>query len=272
MICFPNAKINLGLHIVSRRSDGFHNIESLMLPVAYCDILEIIPDSANTSCSFSLSGNIPPGDAGENLCVKAFGIMQRQYRTGGVKMHLHKNIAIGAGLVGGSSDATFTLIMLNKIFDLQLSDEVLEGHAAELGSDCAFFIKNKPAIASGKGNILTLHNINLKDTYVVLVLPDIHVSTAEAYQHCVPDSTCPSLNSLLSKPQKEWPQFIKNHFESGIFAKYPQLASIKTELYRMGAVYAAMSGSGSSVYGIFRYKPVATSGLDSYRHYTTRIL
>lgn len=272
MICFPNAKINLGLHIVSRRNDGYHNIESLMLPIDYCDILEILADSGSKSCSLSISGVIPDGSLRDNLCCKAFDLMHHIYGISGVKIHLHKNIATGAGLGGGSSDAAFTLISLNKLFNLQLSDDTLGELAAKLGSDCAFFIENKPALASGKGDILKHFDINVSNNYLLLILPDIHISTALAYSNCVAGKHKIALTELLQTPKTNWPQRIENDFEETVFNTHPKLSEIKNELYKLGALYASMSGSGSTIYGFFDKKPELSEYLKDYKHLITRVL
>lgn len=241
MIAFPPCKINLGLNILRKRPDGFHDIETCFYPVRWTDILEVIPSD---KFEFTMSGNAIPGD--DNLCVRAHKILNAPP----AKIHLHKVIPTGAGLGGGSSDAAWTLRLLNDVFDLKHSKEDLKNFAAQLGSDCAFFIEDVPMIGTGRGEILTKANIDLTGKYLVIVKPDIHVSTAEAYASVVPKESPFDLNDIRS---------LKNDFEPSVFKKYPGIASIKDALYEAGAYYASMSGSGSSVFGIFNSKPSITS-------------
>jgi len=246
MISFPNCKINIGLSVIEKRPDGYHNIESVLYPIQLCDILEIIKSSR---FSFTSSG-LPTGE-GINLCVQAYRLLKKHHRITGVNLHLHKNIPVGAGLGGGSSDAAFTISMLNKLFTLKLSKEKMKRFAADLGSDCPFFIINKPVIASSRGEILSKTDLNLKNYNIFVVFPEIAVSTSEAYKTVIPTLKQTSLAHLVKFPVNEWKNLIFNDFESGVFAKYPEIKRIKETFYELGAVYASMSGSGSSVYGIF---------------------
>lgn len=237
MIAFPPCKINLGLNILRKRADGFHDIETCFYPVPWTDILEVIPSG---KFEFTTSGNPIPG--GENLCVKAYDLL----KPPPAKIHLHKIIPAGAGLGGGSSDAAWTLRLLNDVFDLKYSKEKLRSLAAQLGSDCAFFIDDGPMIGTGRGEVLTPANISLKGMFIVIIKPDIHVSTAEAYAGIVPKESKLDIENI---------QDLRNDFEPSIFKKYPLLASIKATLYEAGASYASMSGSGSSVFGLFPQAP-----------------
>jgi len=250
MILFPNAKINIGLNIVSKRLDGYHNLESIFYPLAIKDALEVIDAD---KLQFSSSGIDIPGDENNNLCLKAYHLLKQDFKTlPPVRIHLHKHIPIGAGLGGGSADASFFIRMMNQKFDLEMDDHKMEYYASKLGSDCAFFIQNKPAYAIEKGDQLSALDLDLKKYFFVLVMPEVQVSTAEAYQgvHVSPSTT--PLTELIKLPITEWKFHIKNDFESSVFSKYPVIAQIKASLYEAGALYSSMSGSGSSVYGIFK--------------------
>ncbi len=254
MLSFPNAKINIGLTIVEKRKDGFHNIETVFYPIKLQDSLEIIKLSENKETVFNSYGNSIPGK-GTNLCVKAYELLKQDFKLLPVDIGLLKNIPIGAGLGGGSSDAAFTLKLLNELFELNLSVESLENYARLLGSDCAFFIRNKTVFASGKGDQFEEIDLSLHNYVIVLVNPCIHIGTAEAYSNTIPKKPKTSLQDLISLPIEEWKNNIKNDFEESIFPNYPQIAEIKNNLYNLGALYSSMSGSGSSVYGIFSSIP-----------------
>ncbi len=248
MICFPNAKINIGLHVVEKREDGLHNIETIFFPIGFKDVLEILP--GQDTQQMAISGIRISGNLQQNICCKAYHLLSQQIPLPPVKIHLHKAIPPGSGLGGGSSDAAYTLKTLNDIFLLQLDTSKLRQLASDLGSDCAFFIDNKPAYAVGKGD--KLEHISLKLPYhIVLVIPDFQVSTKEAYSLVTPKKTTIKLKDAVKRPIKEWRDLIKNDFEFTVFQKYPELAEIKTILYNHGALYSSMSGSGSAVYGIF---------------------
>ena len=248
MLSFPNAKINLGLHITAKRPDGFHDLESCLYPVGWTEVLEIIESDALT---FTSSGLAIPGNADNNLCLKAYRILERDFGLPPVHIHLHKAIPIGAGLGGGSADAAFAVKLLNAKFDLRLTDDQLEDYARPLGSDCAFFVRNQPRFAYGKGDCFEETPVSLKGFFVTLVYPNIHVSTAEAYAGIRPQKPETALKTILARPVSEWKHTLANDFEAGVFARHPVLFSIKEKLYGSGAVYAAMSGSGSTIYGIF---------------------
>ncbi len=248
MINFPNAKINIGLHITEKRPDGFHNLESCFYPVGWSDVLEVIP--AN-EFSFTSSGIEIPGDPAKNLCVKAYELLKKDFSLPPLAMHLLKIVPIGAGMGGGSSDSAFTLTLLNQVYHLQLSTETLENYARKLGSDCAFFIQNKPVYCYEKGDQFADISLSLKGKYIVLVYPNLHISTAEAYAGVRPQAPAVNLREALQRPLSEWRHCVQNDFEKGLFQKYPILPELKTLMYSQGAEYASMTGSGSTIYGIF---------------------
>ena len=252
MICYPNAKINLGLNIIKKRSDGFHNISSVIYPIQdLYDVLEIVESN---SFSFTVSGTLFNNDiqSDNNICVKAYNLLKADFNLPCVKIHLHKRIKIGAGLGGGSSDGVFTLILLNDIFNLKLSKDDLKRYAIILGSDCPFFVENTPHIVSGKGELMKKIDINLKNYEFKFFFPDIFISTKEAYSNIEPKNPEVNLLDVISSPLQEWKEKLKNDFESYVFQKYPQLQKIKNEFYERGAVYSSMTGSGSVIYAIFK--------------------
>ena len=246
MIVYPNAKINLGLNVLSKREDGYHDISSVFYPVKECvDILEIIKSER---FEFTRSG-IEISD-GENLCEKAWKLLDTDFGIGNVKIHLHKQIPIGAGLGGGSADASFTLKYLNELFDLNLNNKELEKYALRLGADCPFFIDNTPKLVEGIGEKMTSIDLDLSNYEIRLVNPDIHISTKEAYSGIVPKTPVLSVEKIIELPIIEWKGKLKNDFEESIFEKHQQLEGIKDELYKQGSIYSSMSGSGSIVFGI----------------------
>lgn len=249
MILFPNAKINIGLQILSKRPDNYHNMHSLLFPIPIFDILEIVKSDEPTTRIF-VSGIEIADTNSDNLCVKAFNLIAKEASITPIDIHLHKRIPIGAGLAGGSSDAAYTLIAINSLFNLNYNDDKLHDLASRIGSDCAFFIKNKPALASERGDILTPYNIQINKTLIV-IKPDIFISTPKAYSLITPNADVPDLASLLSNDLHQWKNSIVNDFEKPIFDEYPEIRHIKDTLYEHGAIYASMSGSGSAVFGIF---------------------
>ena len=252
MISFPNCKINIGLNIVGKRSDGYHNIETVFYPLTLCDALEVLHADVNRSGDeLSIEGMQLEGDPEQNLCMKALRLMQKEITVPSLKMVLMKKIPVGAGLGGGSSDAAFTLKMINTFIGAHLSDERLVKMASVLGSDCAFFIVNKPVFANGKGDLMSPVSLRLEGSTIVIVKPSIFVSTAHAYSGTTPAEPARSLRELIQLPVTEWRDVIKNDFEDSIFSRHPEIAAIKKRMYEMGALYASMSGSGSSVFGIF---------------------
>jgi len=255
MITFPNIKINIGLDILEPRSDGYHNIESLFYPVNYTDILEILPSETFELINKGIQIDCP---VDKNLCYKAWKLIDDNHKINPVKIILYKNVPFGTGLGSGSSDAAFTLKMLNEMFNLELSEETLIKYASQIGADCAFFIKNKPVFASGIGTEFSETNLDLSGYYLLLCLPDVSVNTANAYKNCKPHFPQKKLSDLIKLPIEEWKNYIKNDFETSIFPENLILSDIKNELYEKGAIYAQMSGSGSSVFGIFKedYKDI----------------
>ncbi|HXH99976.1 MAG TPA: 4-(cytidine 5'-diphospho)-2-C-methyl-D-erythritol kinase [Sphingobacteriaceae bacterium] len=251
MVAFPNAKINIGLNITDRRPDGYHNLESIFYPVSVRDVVEVIEAPY---LQFTASGLDIPGSLADNLCMKAFTLIAKDYDLSPVHIHLHKHIPIGAGLGGGSADAAFFIRLLSDKFNLGLTDEQMEGYSRTLGADCAFFIRNKPVFACGRGDEFKSVDLDLSNYFVVLVMPDVQISTSEAYRGVKPTKPQTSLSELIHLPVAEWKNQIKNDFEPTIFKNHPSIRGVKAGLYEAGALYASMSGSGSSVYGIFKEK------------------
>tara|TARA_B110000467_G_C18299284_1_gene470174 strand:- start:182 stop:934 length:753 start_codon:yes stop_codon:yes gene_type:complete len=239
----------VGLHIVSKRADGYHELETIFYPIDWCDVLEIVPSDEQ---QFTSSGLAIPGKG--NLCLDAYHLLKADFDISAVHIHLHKVIPIGAGLGGGSSDAAFTLKGLNELFDLKLSNEQLRAYAVQLGADCPFFVENKPMLATGIGEVLSPIELDLSNYHLAIVKPDIHVSTAEAYSSVVPNQPTHSLADLIRQPIADWQ--VQNDFEKSVFAQYPEVEKLKQSLYEKGAVYAAMSGSGSAVFGLFKELPL----------------
>ena len=252
MITFPNAKINIGLHVVSRREDGYHNLETVFYPVQLSDALEMVESS---EIQFSFSGIPIKGPVENNLVYKAWKMLNDDLDIPPVHFHLHKTIPFGAGLGGGSSDAAFALKMLNDFFKLGLNSERLEKYAGQIGADCTFFIHNKPVLAKGIGNEFSPVNIDLSSCEIVIVKPEVMVSTPEAYRNIAPSKPGFDLHQLSGLPVREWKNVVVNDFEKSIFPRYPEIEKLKDALYKAGAEYASMSGSGSAVYGIFRHSP-----------------
>lgn len=249
MICFPNAKINLGLNVVRKRPDGYHDIETLFYPIPIKDALEITETKADSFTQSGIKVDIPEE---KNLVMRALHALKAGHNLPPLQVGLLKTIPFGAGLGGGSSDAAFMLKLVNAFCRLHLSDDELEKIASTLGADCAFFIRNTPVFASGIGNIFTPVKLSLQGWYLVLVKPDITVSTSEAYAQVKPAEPEVSLREIVQKPIETWREWMVNDFEQSVFPKFPAIGAIKHKLYEAGAVYASMSGSGSSVYGLFR--------------------
>lgn len=258
MITFPNAKINLGLNIVSRRPDGYHNIETVFYPIPLTDSLEIVPAANNCSdTTLKCYGRTVDCPAEKNLVMKAYRIMENEFGLPPVEIHLVKHIPDGAGLGGGSSDASFCLKMLNDMFKVGLTNERLAEMASKIGADCAFFIYNTPMMATGIGNVFSPIKVSLKGMGMLLVKPDVSVPTKAAYAQATPKPSSKPLPSILSAGIERWQSELANDFEQSVFAQYPELASIKQSLIDEGAIYAAMSGSGSSIFGIFHNADLA---------------
>ena len=249
MIQFPNCKINLGLSILAKRADGYHELETVFYPIAVSDALEILP-AANLT--MTQSGIAVPGDPAQNLCLKAYHLLKKDFPAlPAVQMHLHKNIPMGAGLGGGSSDGTSTLLILNQQFSLGLNDQQLINYASQLGSDCPFFVYNKACHATGRGEILTPIHLDLSNYQFLLVHPGVHIATAWAFQQLNPHTKSESIQAIIEKPITDWKNSLINDFEAPVFKAEPKLSLIKDQLYQLGAIYASMSGSGSSLFGIF---------------------
>lgn len=249
MIVFPNCKINLGLNVVEKRSDGFHNIETCFYPLPLTDVLEAVPSDV---LQFNASGITIPGNVDSNLCLRAYELLKRDHDLPPVSIHLHKVIPMGAGLGGGSSDGAFFLQLMNDMFSLSLSKASMTQYAEQLGSDCAFFLHNRPMLGSDKGQVLEPCEVSLRDKFIVLIKPDVHVATAEAYAGIKPQRAQHPIREIIKNSRiEDWKKLLVNDFEASVFQKHPSIAAIKESLYANGAVYAAMSGSGSSVFGIF---------------------
>ena len=250
MVIFPNSKINLGLNIVGKRSDGYHDIETLFFPVHLKDALELIEKE---KLEFSTSGFSIEGDPEKNLCIKAYDLLKKDFpQLPRVQMHLHKAIPMGAGLGGGSADGAFTLKLLNKKFELSLSEKQLINYSLQLGSDCPFFILNKPCFATGRGEILEQTKLDLSEYKFLIVKPPIHINTAWAFSTIEPLKPAKSIKQIIQQSITTWKAELKNDFEKPVFENYPEIKNIKDKLYDVGAIYASMSGSGSAVYGIFK--------------------
>ena len=275
MICFPNAKINLGLFVTEKRSDGFHDIETILFPIPLCDALECVeivdPVETHGRASLQIHGISIDGNPNENLVYKAYQLLKNDFNLPNIRINLFKKIPFGTGLGGGSADAAFMLKLLNQKFLLNISDENLENYARQIGSDCAFFVKNKPVFAYEKGDKFEPINLDLSGYQLVLICPPIHVNTKTAYQNVIPRKTVMSnasetsplartcspcqdyfdLRKLPKIPIAEWKTVLQNDFEPSVFSQHPILFDIKQNLYDAGAIYASMSGSGSAVFGLF---------------------
>ncbi len=256
MTTFPNAKINIGLNITGKRDDGYHNIESLFYPVGVRDILEFVIQSPEKDTDeLTVSGFPADCKMNENLVIRALDLLRTEYTVPPLRIHLHKAIPAGSGLGGGSSDAAFMLRSVCRYFRLEAGSSELTRLSLKIGSDCAFFIDNKPAIVTGRGEIVSQVNVSLEGYYIFLVHPGIHISTAEAYRIIKPSGPAYNLTDIVKEPPEEWKDIIKNDFQEAIIKKHPLIDELIKELYSAGAAYCSMSGSGSSVYGIFREKP-----------------
>jgi 4-diphosphocytidyl-2-C-methyl-D-erythritol kinase len=253
VITFPNCKINLGLNITSKRDDGYHNLETVFVPIHFTDVLEIIhADNTAGSIQYSSTGIAIDSKPSDNLCVKAYDLLKKDFPAiPPIKLHLHKTIPAGAGLGGGSADGAFMLKMLNTKFNLGLSTEQLIHYALQLGSDCPFFIYNKPCFASGRGEIMEPVELNLSAYKILIVNPGVHITTGQAFSRLTPAKPAVSINEIIKQPINTWTDSLKNDFEKNVFSQYPEIKEIKEILYKSGAVYSSMSGSGSTVYGIF---------------------
>lgn len=257
MISFPHAKINLGLSIISKRPDGFHNLETIFYPLPVFDILEIVPSQETL---FIQSGQNIPGNTADNLVLRAYHLLKKKYpQIKPLEIHLHKAIPPGAGLGGGSSDAACMLQSVNQYAELNISGKELKQFALELGSDCPFFTQSGPCFASGRGEILEPITLDLSGYSFLLIHPEIRIDTAWAFSKISPASNAYDLKENILKPVKDWAVTIRNDFETPVFEVYPALKKIKDQLYQAGAVYAAMTGSGSTIFGIFNKSELPVS-------------
>lgn len=251
MVFFPPCKINLGLRVRAKRTDGFHELSTCLYPIPLQDVLEIIRAG---EFSFETSGLPMSSPNQDNLCVKAYFLLKKDFDLSPVQMHLHKNIPMGAGLGGGSSDAAWTLRGLNEIFGLKLESNHLKEFAAKLGSDCPFFVEDQPMFATGRGEILQSIDVDLSGKFIVIIQPPIHLSTAEAYSKIIPNESGTDLRAaIINTPLSGWRSTLVNDFEVSVFEQFPHVKKVKESLFQLGAVYASMSGSGSAVFGIFEH-------------------
>ena len=249
MVIFPPSKINLGLSVTAKRSDGFHNVETVLYPIPLRDVLEIIP--AHDRFRFSTSGIAVTGTTEENLVVKAYRMLQKSHGVGPVSLHLHKAIPAGAGLGGGSADAAYVFLLLDTMFDLGLLPGKMEEMAGRLGSDCPFFIRNEPRLALGRGDRFEPVDVNLDGHSLLLVKPPVHINTARAYSWITPREKDLPVKEIVRLPVSDWNSLLVNDFERPVFERFGELAAIKEKIIGMGAAYAAMTGSGSAIYGLF---------------------
>ncbi len=252
MLLFPNTKLNLGLAIPARRPDGFHTLETVLLPLPWTDVLEVLPAPAGHGTTLVLTGRPIPGNPATNLVLRAYALVKADHPTlPAAQFLLHKSTPIGAGLGGGSADAAFALKGINEVFGLKLDVPALQDYARQLGADCAFFIENKPVLAVEKGDVFEEIALDLCGTAVVVVFPALHIGTAEAYACVVPAAPAVPLRAALAAPIAAWPGTVTNAFEAAVRPLFPALPGIKEKLYAAGAAYASLSGSGSAVYGLF---------------------
>ena len=265
MIVFPKAKINLGLGITSRRSDGYHDIETIFYPVGLCDALEfVISDSLEKEDILAVTGIDTGSSNSDNLVIKTLRILRKKHSFPFLRIHLHKVIPVGAGLGGGSSDAAYLLKAVNRYFEICIDEQNLKALALEIGSDCPFFIDSLPSFASGRGEILKPVAPILAGYHLIILNPGVSINTSEAYRNCHPLPPVTSLLQLIDLPVNNWKDQVVNDFEEFAFIKYPIIGKLKNELYSAGAIFSLMSGSGSSVYGVFSKKPVLSDQIKSF--------
>lgn len=267
MIQYTSCKINIGLNVLFKRNDNYHELSTIFYPVKFLyDAIEIVQSTDNKDF-VHLSGLTMDRSFEDNLCYKAIQLLRKEYRFPYVSLYLHKVVPVGAGLGGGSADATYTLRMLNEMFDLQISNDRLQSYATLLGSDCAFFLHDSPQIGHGRGELLEPLKIDLSGFYLLIVKPDIHISTAEAYSNIVPNPDPFDLSQVEKMPISDWKNVVKNDFEDSIFNRYPEIEILKQNLYNHGAIYAQMSGSGAACFGIFENSPLPISAPDNWSQY-----
>ncbi len=274
MLLFPHAKINLGLNVLRRRADGYHDLQSIMLPIPLCDALEVVvdPELEDGNLHYTRSGLLIQGDSTEDLCMRAVAAIQELHPLPGLRIHLHKVIPMGAGLGGGSSDGTHMLLLLNEMFSLQLSYGQLHGMARELGSDCPFFLLKKPQLAEGRGEILQEFDLDLAGLWLVVVNPGVHIATPEAFQNCIPTGQAIDPRQIMREnAMEDWDILVPNTLERNVMANHPTVASVKRTLIDAGAVYSAMSGSGSTVFGFFREEPTCMRWPDGHSQWIFKL-
>jgi 4-diphosphocytidyl-2-C-methyl-D-erythritol kinase len=263
MIDFPGTKINLGLRVIKKLDNGYHHLESIFIPTTFSDVVEIIPSREKSA--FHFSGISIPGNLEGNLLFKALHLLSKDYSIPNIQIYLHKRIPMGAGLGGGSADASSMLKLLNSTFKLAISINKLESYSEKLGADCPFFIENKTSYVEGIGDSLSPITIDLNGFYLLIVCPEIHIKTSEAFREIKPHSRVRSLPEIIANyPIEEWKDHIYNDFEERAFESYPELRDIKSTLYEMGAIYASMSGTGSAIYGFFKREVEMDKSLESY--------
>lgn len=269
MIVFPNCKINLGLNILQKREDGYHDIETAFFPLPFTDVLEII-QSENDEIEFNVSG-IEVSNAADNLCVKAYHLLKKDFpQLPFIKMHLHKAIPLGAGLGGGSADGAFTLKLVNEKFQFNISKEQLIKYALQLGSDCPFFIINRPCLATSRGEVLAPIDLNLSEYKIVIVNPGIHINTEWAFSQIKPSSPKKSIKEIIHQPIETWKDELINDFEKPVFKFHPEIKKIKETFYEQGAVYASMTGSGSTVFALLKQDSLIENRFPN--HYFYKVL
>jgi 4-diphosphocytidyl-2-C-methyl-D-erythritol kinase len=256
MLIFSGCKINLGLNIIEKRSDGFHNIETVFYPLPWSDALEVLENTDSQGIKIEFSGLPIDGPANENIIVKAYDLLKKHHTIPAVKVHLHKHIPMGAGLGGGSSNAANFIHLMDKKFDLKISQSKKTEYAKQLGSDCAFFVENTAVFAKEKGDVFESVKVDLSKYYILVVYPNVHSNTKLAYQEIVPKKPQQTIKSIIETiPVEQWKNILVNDFEGSVFKNLPQVRELKEYMYNHGAVYASMSGSGSAVFGIFKTEP-----------------
>lgn len=270
MICFPNAKINLGLNVTQKRTDGFHNIETVFYPIAWHDALEVVEANAG-NFNLHTSGYAIAGKPEDNLLYKVYQLIKQTHTLPPIDVYLHKSLPMGAGLGGGSSDAAFFINLLDDAFNLALNNNQKLNIAKQLGSDCAFFINNKPVFAYNKGDEFKAIELDLSKYYIAVIYPNVHSNTKEAYSLVKPQLPQQSILEIISQPIETWKGLLVNDFEASIFSLYPIVKTIKENLYEQGAIYASMSGSGSAVFALFSEKPLL-KGIEDYPHWTGKMM
>lgn len=261
MLVFSGCKINLGLLVTDKRSDGFHNLETVFYPLKWQDAIEVLEATDSQSIKIEISGLSILGDSKDNIISKAYDLLKKDHALPGIKVHLLKNVPMGAGLGGGSSNAVNFIHLMDKKFALQISNSKKTDYAKQLGSDCAFFVENEPVLAKEKGDVFETIKLDLGNYFIHVVYPNVHSDTKLAYQGIVPKKPEQNLKTIIeTKPVEQWKDLLVNDFETSVFARLPQLKEIKQEMYKAGSLYASMSGSGSAVYGIFKNKPTLNFG------------